>query len=125
MRNDNIVYEKSKKFAVRMVRLKQWICNEKREYALADQILRSGTSIGANISESIDAVSKRDFINKLGISLKECSETIYWLDILHDYDIIDLNIYNSLCQDCRGIYALLTAIIKKSKQSKDDSCGSN
>lgn len=121
MRNDNIVYEKSKKFSVRMVRLKQWICNEKREYTLADQILRSGTSIGANISESIDAVSKRDFINKLGISLKECSETIYWLDILHDCDIIDSNMYNSLCQDCREIYALLTAIIKKSKQSKDDS----
>jgi len=112
MRADNVVYYKGKAFAIRIVRLKQWICKETKEYSLADQVLRSGTSIGANISEAVDAVSERDFISKLNISLKECSETKFWLDLLMETEIINKNMYESLMEDCTELYALLTSIIK-------------
>lgn len=112
MKDGNVVYNKGKAFAIRIVRLKQWICKETKEYSLADQILRSGTSIGANISEAVDAVSDRDFINKLNISLKECSETKFWLDILMETNLINRAIYESMMEDCNELYALLTSIIK-------------
>lgn len=112
MRKENVVYDKAKKFAIRVIRLKQWLCIECKEYALADQILRSGTSIGANISESVDAVSKKDFRNKLSIALKECAETKYWLEIIHETAIIDDVLFNSLYNDCSEIYAILSSIVK-------------
>lgn len=112
MRKDNILYNKAKAFSVRIIRFKQWLCDTHKEYALADQILRSGTSIGANIAESIDAVSTPDFRNKLAIALKECSETKYWLEILNDVELIDRKMYNSLYKDCRELYLILSSSVK-------------
>ncbi|MCM1332341.1 MAG: four helix bundle protein [Bacteroides sp.] len=112
MRKENVVYDKAKKFAIRIIRFKQWLSLECKEYALADQILRSGTSIGANISESVDAVSKKDFRNKLSIALKECSETKYWLEIIHEAAIINDELFKSLYNDCSEIYAILSSIVK-------------
>lgn len=112
MRKDNIVYTKAKTFAIRIVRFKQWLCLTHKEYAIADQILRCGTSIGANIAESVDAVSKRDFKNKLSIALKECSETKYWLEILYESEIMTEEMFKSLYADCSEIYAILSSSIK-------------
>lgn len=112
MRKKSIAYDKAKKFAIRIIELKKWLCEERREYSIADQILRSGTSIGANIAESFDAVSLNDFRNKLSIALKECSETKYWLEIMHEAAIINDELFNSLYNDCSEIYAILSSIVK-------------
>ncbi len=112
MRKDNIVYIKAKAFSVRIIRFRNYLCAEKKEYVLADQLLRSATSIGANIAESIDAVSTKDFLNKLSISLKECSETKYWLEILYESGIIDTKIYDSLYEDCNELYKILSSITR-------------
>ncbi|MDE5728026.1 MAG: four helix bundle protein [Duncaniella sp.] len=113
----NVVFEKSKAFAVRIIRFKQWLCAETKEYSLADQVLRSGTSIGANISEAVQAASRKDFINKLNIALKECSETEFWLSIMYDADIISREIYDSLHNDCIELYKLLLSIIKTTRNN--------
>lgn len=76
----NIVFEKSKKFSLRIIGLYKYLCGEKKEYVLSKQLLRSGTSIGANIAEANCAISKKDFLVKMYIAFKECSETAYWLD---------------------------------------------
>ena len=82
MEAENTARYKSKRFAVRIVRLYQYLCEEKREFVLSKQILRSGTSIGANLAEAECAISKKDFLSKIYIALKECSETLYWLELL-------------------------------------------
>lgn len=74
---------KSKRFAVRIVNLYKYLCDNRKEYVLSKQVLRSGTSIGANLAEAESAMSKRDFLAKVYVALKECSETIYWLELLH------------------------------------------
>ena len=79
---DNLVLIKSKAFAIRVIRLYQFMCDEKREYVMSKQLLRSGTSIGANVKEAIRAQSAKDFSSKLNIALKEASETEYWLELL-------------------------------------------
>ncbi|WP_290373980.1 MULTISPECIES: four helix bundle protein [Duncaniella] len=96
MRKRSIAYDKAKSFAVRIIKFKVWLCEECHEYSLADQVLRSGTSIGANLAESFDAVSLSDFKNKLSIALKECSETKYWLEIIYDSGLISEDMYRSL-----------------------------
>ena len=111
----NIVKEKSVLFAVRIVKLYKFLTDEKHELVMSKQILRSGTSIGANIAESNNAISKKDFLSKLYIALKECSETLYWLDILYQTEYLDETQYRSLQADCEELYRLLQSITKTIK----------
>jgi four helix bundle protein len=103
---------KSKKFAVRVVNLYNYLCDTKNEYVLSKQLLRSGTSIGANIAESEYAVSKKDFVNKIYIALKECGETIYWLDLLHETNYITYAEYGSMKLDCEEMRKMMSAPTK-------------
>lgn len=117
MSKGNIIKDKSFDFAVRVVNLYKYLCSEKKEYVLSKQLLRSGTSVGANIRESEHAVSKNDFINKLAISQKEINETIYWLEILNATDYLSESQFNNINNDAIEIIKLLTTIIKNTKQN--------
>ena len=110
--SQNDIKDKSLAFAKRIVRLYQFMCGEKREFVLSKQILRSGTSIGANVSESQYAASRKDFLNKLYIALKECAETLYWLELLYSCDYISEKEYNSLFHDCDELRKILASITK-------------
>ena len=88
MEYEKTVKYKSKKFSVRIVNLYKYLCDKKNEYVLSKQILRSGTNIGANIAESECAISKKDFLSKIYIALKESAETLYWLDLLYETEYI-------------------------------------
>lgn len=112
---DNIVFIKSKKFAVRIVKLHTYLKKSFQEYVMSQQLLRCGTSIGANISEAEYAISKKDFHSKMYIALKECSETKYWLEILYESGYLTSRQYQSLESDCLELLRLLTAITKKTK----------
>jgi len=108
---DGIVKGKSKKFALRIIRLYRYLCDEKREYVISKQLLRSGTSIGANICEADCSISKKEFVAKMNISLKEAAETEYWLELLHESAYIAHNEFSSIIADCNEIKALLISII--------------
>ena len=112
----NVVEEKSFRFAVRIVKLCKYLRGSKKEYVLSKQILRSGTSIGANIAEAQQAQSRADFISKLSIALKEAGETNYWLRLLFATDYLIEHEYLSLHSDCRELEKLLTTIIKSAKE---------
>lgn len=112
----NIVHIKSYAFALRVVRLYEYLSTEKKEYVLSKQLLRSGTAIGALVKESEHAQSKADFINKMNVGLKEANETIYWLELLKDSDYIDEIAFNSIHQDAVELLKLLISIVKTSKQ---------
>lgn len=112
---ESILRDKSYKFALRIVKLYKFISTEKREFVLSKQVLRSGTSIGANIEEANQAESKNDFIHKLSISQKEAFETEYWLRLLRDSEYIEIKLANSFIEDCRELQKLLTASIKTTK----------
>ena len=115
---DNIVKSKSFDFALRIVKLYQFLVDDRKEYVLSKQLLRSGTSIGANIREAEQAESKADFIHKTSVSLKEANESEYWIELLYRADYIDENQFNSLNKDLIEILKLLTSIIKTSKNSE-------
>ena len=119
MNRDNPIAVLSKSFALRIVRLERYLKDEKREFTLSKQLLRSGTSIGANVRESIYAQSKADFINKMSIALKESSETEYWLELLHESEYLDDKAFQSIYDDNSRISATLINIIKKSKTSME------
>ena len=112
---DSVLLEKSYNFALRMIKLFKFLAEEKREYVLSKQLLRSGTSIGANIEEANQAESKVDFIHKLSIAHKEAFETNYWLRLLRDSDILTKKQAESLIDDCEELQKLLTSSIKTSK----------
>jgi len=112
MSQDSILKEKSLHFAQRIVRLYQFLFSEKKETVMAKQILRSGTSIGANIAEAIYGSSRRDFAAKLQIARKEASETLYWLELLHSCNYLSDRQYESLSHDCRELIAILTSTVK-------------
>ncbi len=112
---DNLITTKSKQFAVRIIRLYQHLSNENHEFVLSKQVLRSGTSIGANVREAIQAQSRKDFISKMQIALKEASETEYWLELLHETDYLADKEYESIASDCSDINKILTAIVKTSR----------
>lgn len=114
---ENIIKNKSYAFAIRIVNLYKYLTKEGKEYILAKQILRSGTAIGALITEAEHAESKADFVHKLAIAQKECNETKYWLNLLHDTDYIGLEMFNSLNTDCIEVLKLLTSIIKTTKKN--------
>ena len=113
--NENIVHDKSKAFAIRIIRFVRYLQTEKKEYVLSNQILRSGTSIGANLHECINAQSKPDFISKLQIALKEANETEYWLELFFESDIIDRQMYDSLHSELNELISLLVSSIKTAK----------
>ena len=104
--------EKSRKFAIRVVRLYQYLCDDKREYVLAKQLLRAGTSIGANLAEAECAISRKDFLSKVYIALKECSETLYWLELLHETEYLTMEQYSSMQSDCEELRRILSATTK-------------
>lgn len=115
---ENIIADKSKQFALRIIKLYRYLCEEKKEYILSKQLLRSGTSIGANIREALRGQSKADFYSKLNISLKEASETEYWLELLHESDYLDDKPFSSIYADCQELIKLLVSITKTQKQSQ-------
>ena len=111
----SVAHIKAKAFAVRIVKFSKFLENEKREYILSKQILRSGTSIGANLHECINAQSRADFVSKMQIALKEANETDYWLELFLESEIIDQLMYKSLRDDLNEIIALLISSIKTTK----------
>ena len=115
-KNDNI-RDFSYDFAIRIIRLYQILVKDKKEYNLAKQLLRSGTSIGANVREAQNAESAADFVHKLAISLKEANETEYWLCLLRDTDFLTEKEFNSIHDDIVSIIKMLTAIIKTKKRN--------
>ena len=117
--SDNIIQDLSFSFALRIVKFYKHLTENKKVYVLSKQILRSGTSIGANVRESIHAQSSADFINKLSIALKEADETEYWLELLNASDIIDDVEFKSMSDDVKQIIGTLVKIIKSKKASAE------
>ena len=114
----NAIVAKSKNFALRTIKLYQYLSAEKKEFVLSKQVLRSGTSIGANVKEAIRGQSKADFYAKMNIALKEASETEYWLELLHESDYIDKAAFENIYADCQEILKLLVSITKTQKATK-------
>ena len=114
---DNEVKTKSLAFAKRIVFAYQYLCEEKKEYVLSKQLLRSGTSIGANVAEAQYGSSRKDFLNKLYIALKECAETLYWLELLVSCDYFTETEYRSIHKDCVELQKLLVSITKSTKST--------
>ncbi len=114
----NIIKEKSFDFALRIVKLYQFLVNDKKEFVLSKQLLRSGTSVGASVRESEHAESKADFIHKLSIALKEANETDYWIELLFRSEYLAENEYNSLKNDIDELLKILVSILKTSKANK-------
>ena len=114
----SIIDRKSKAFALRIIKLYKHLKEVDKEFVLSKQILRSGTSIGANARERKNSQSKADFINKLSIALKEADETQYWLELLYESGIINKDIFCSLNNDLKEIIAIITSSIKTAKQNK-------
>lgn len=112
---ENIIEKKSFDFAIRIVRLYRYLCEKKKEFVLSKQLLRSGTSIGANIAEAQQAQSKADFVSKISIALKETTETKYWLRLLYSTDYLSDVEIKTILADCVEIEKILTSIIKSSK----------
>ena len=113
-KDDSPLCVQSKAFALRCMKLYRFLC-DKREFVVANQLLRSGTSIGANIREALEGVSKADFGYKMSTALKETSESGYWLEILHQTNYLDDSLYDSIYDDCDKIIAVLTKIVKTTK----------
>ena len=117
MKRDNILVNKSFSFAVRIVNLYKYLCSDKKEFVLSKQLLKSGTSIGANISESQDAQSTNDFISKLSIALKEARESKYWIELLKETEYLTKKESDSLVNDLIELIKLLVTIIKTTKDN--------
>ena len=114
---ENIIEDKSFRFAIRIVNLYKYLCRTKKEFVLSKQLLRAGTSIGANVAESQQAQSRADFIAKLSIALKETSETKYWLRLLKATDYLTDKEVHSIYSDCIELEKLLVTILKSTKQA--------
>ena len=112
----NPVYDKALAYAVRVVNIYKFLNKEKQERVMSKQLLRCGTSIGANISEALSAESTMDFVHKLAISQKEARETQYWLTLLNKTEYITNAQYGSMVGDCQELYKMITSIILSTKQ---------
>ena len=112
---ENIIKNKSFAFAVRVVRLYKYLCEEKNEFVLSKQLLRSGTSVGAMVREAEHAETKNDFKHKMSIAQKEINETIYWLELLKETNYLIEEQYKSLNKDAIEIIKIITSIIKTTK----------
>lgn len=110
---ENIIESKSFEFAIRIVNLYKYLTAEKQEYVLSKQLLKSGTSIGANVAEAQKAQTKPDFNSKMNVALKESNETYYWLRLLYKTDYLLQNEFDSIEKDIKEIIAILTSICKK------------
>ena len=116
----DVVLPKSKALAIRIVNLYSYLTKTKNEYVMSKQLLRSGTSIGANIAEAQYAISRADFIAKQQIALKECAESLYWLEILNETEFLSKVQFDSIYADCEEIKKLLVSILKSSKGVKNE-----
>lgn len=114
--NDNIIADKSKKFAIRIINLYKYLLKEKKEYVLSKQLVRSGTSIGANVAEAICAISKKDFTAKMYIAYKECSESLYWIELLYETEYLDEKAFDSIWTQCKELHKILSSITKSSEE---------
>mgnify|MGYP003504554187 CR=1 FL=1 len=114
---NNVILDKTKGFAIRIIKLYKMLRYDKNEYVLSKQLLRSGTSIGANTREAMRGQSKADFYSRLNIALKEAAETKYWLDLLKEADYLTTEEYNSIVIDCEELIKLLTSITKTTNQN--------
>lgn len=106
----NVIVEKSKAFALRVIKMYKYLVDTKNEFVMAKQVLRSGTSIGANIREAQRGQSKPDFYAKLNIALKEAEETAYWLELLHESGFVSLDLFESIYADCQEVIRVLVSI---------------
>ncbi|MBR2195716.1 MAG: four helix bundle protein [Salinivirgaceae bacterium] len=118
MVDNNVIKQKSKAFALRIINMYKYL-SQKNEFVMSKQILRSGTSIGANVAESIRAESTADFVHKLSISRKEAEETLYWLELLYETDYIDKEVFISIQSDCDELLRILTSIILSKKDNNN------
>jgi len=116
MDRENTARGKSKKFAVRIVNLYKYLCEEKKEYVLSKQVLRSGTSIGANLAEAEYAISEKDFLSKVYIALKESAETVFWLNLLFETEYITETEYNAINEEALELLKMLKATTKTLNQ---------
>lgn len=121
---DSVTLDKSKDFAIRIVKLYKYLCGEKREFIMSKQLLRCGTSIGANLSEALYGISRNDFLAKIYISLKECAETKYWLEILYKTSYLSENEFESIDEDCTELIKLLTSTAKTTRQNDENQLNS-
>jgi four helix bundle protein len=112
---ENVVKNKSFAFALRIVKMYQFLCEQKKEFVLSKQLLRSGTAVGALVREAEQAESPADFIHKMAIALKEANETEYWIELLYQSNYIDDTAYNSIKSDLTELLKLLISIIKTTK----------
>lgn len=117
MKESNPVKDKSKAFAVRVINLYKHLCSTQQEYVLSKQLLRSGTSIGANVAEALCGISKRDFLAKMYIAFKECVETQYWLELLSETDFLSNNEFESINNDCEELRKILSSITKSTGEN--------
>jgi len=116
MQTDNPIQKKSYVFALRIVSLYRYLCDEKKEFVLSKQLVRSGTSIGANVEEAISGQSYKDFLAKISIAYKEARETHYWLRLLRDSGILEVRRTDSIIADCDELLKLSGSIIRTTKQ---------
>ncbi len=119
MSKDNVILEKNKAFALRIIKLYKYLKDQQNEYVMSKQLLRCGTSIGANVKEAMRGQSKADFYSKLNISLKEASEVEYWLELLYESDFITKAQFESIYDDCQEIIKLLVSITKTQKAEQN------
>lgn len=113
----NPVVKKSFEFAIQVVKAYKFLCNEQKEFVLSNQLLRSGTSIGANVKEAVRAETKADFVHKMQVALKEASESEYWIELLEQTDYFNDKQARILLEKCREVIRLLTSIIVTAKKS--------
>ena len=117
METENVIVKKSKDFALRIINMYKYLCVEKREYVMSKQILRSGTSIGANVREGVRGQTKPDFIAKMSVAQKEAEETCYWLELLYESGYINKSIFESMYRDNLEINRILASIILTARQN--------
>ena len=117
METENVIVKKSKDFALRIINMYKYLCVEKREYVISKQVLRSGTSIGANVREGVRGQTKPDFIAKMSVAQKEAEETCYWLELLYESGYINKSIFESMYRDNLEINRILASIILTARQN--------
>ncbi|MFZ5391815.1 MAG: four helix bundle protein [Patescibacteria group bacterium] len=117
-KQNNVIQIKSFNFSIRIIKLSLYLSKQKWEYIISKQIIRSGTSIGANIEEAIGGYSKKDFMNKISIAYKEARETLYWIKLLYATNFLSEKEYHSISIDCRELLKILTKILITCKKSK-------
>ena len=114
--SNNIILDKSFKFAIKVVTLYKHLCLNEKEYIMSKQLLKSGTSIGANVYEAENSQSKKDFLAKIYIAFKESAETEYWIKLLHETEYLNGDEYESIFNDCTEIKRIISSIIKTTKE---------